>query len=184
MPDTPFAHDSAPYLAPRPDGRPDAWTEETRARGRVGGQRILFAGEVPADEEIATRLDVPVGEPVVVRRRIIELDGVPTELTDTHYPTAIARDTALAGTAKITGGAVTLLARLGHVGARITEEITARLPTPAERELLALPTDPPDPLLRVTRTTHDAHGRPIQVDVMLMPASRNTLHHETPVPPA
>ncbi|WP_330329909.1 UTRA domain-containing protein [Streptomyces sp. NBC_00536] len=168
---------SAPYLTPRAEGEPDAWTAEAAARGRVGGQRILYAEEEPASDEVARMLGVPVAGRVVRRRRIIELDGVPRELTDTYYPAAIAAGTPLASTAKIRGGAVTLLAALGHVGVRVVEEVTARLPTEEERGHLR--SAPGEPVLLVSRVTLDAADRPLQADVMVMPADRAQLRYET-----
>ncbi|MFJ6994746.1 GntR family transcriptional regulator [Streptomyces sp. NPDC003090] len=167
---------SMPYLTPRAQGQGDAWAEEAAAQGRRGTQRIVSAGEVAADDEPAALLGLPPGEPVVVRRRVIELDGEPVELTDTYYPAHIARGTPLAGTAKIRGGAVTLLAGLGHTGVRVVETVTARLPTAEERELLQL--DSAQPVLRLARQTLDARDRPIQADLMTMPAHRQRLRYE------
>ncbi|MCH0538681.1 UTRA domain-containing protein [Streptomyces sp. MUM 203J] len=167
---------SMPYLTPRTNGQADAWTEETAARGRKGTQRVVFAGEVPAGEEVAALLGLADGDPVVMRRRIIELDGEPCEVTDTYYPADIARGTALAGTAKIRGGAVSLLAELGHIGVRVREDVTARLATDKERE--ALQTSPDQPVLRLARLTLDANDRPIQADLMTMPAHRQRLRYE------
>ncbi|OEJ95679.1 GntR family transcriptional regulator [Streptomyces thermolilacinus] len=167
---------SMPYVTPRSQGRGDAWAEEAAARGRKGTQRIVSAGEVTATDEPASLLGLAPGEPVTVRRRIIELDGKPVELTDTYYPAHIARGTPLAGTARIRGGAVTLLAELGHTGARVVEEVTARLPTREEQDLLRL--GAAEPVLRLTRQTLDAHDRPIQADLMTMPAHRQRLRYE------
>lgn len=47
---------SLPYLTPRSNGRPEAWEAEAAARVRRGGQRIVTAGEVPADAEVAELL--------------------------------------------------------------------------------------------------------------------------------
>ncbi|WP_351227043.1 UTRA domain-containing protein [Streptomyces sp. NPDC002133] len=167
---------SLPYLTPRRRGEADAWSEEAAARGGSGAQRIVHAGEVPAPPEVAELLGVAEGEPVVVRRRVIELDGDPCELTDTYYPAAVARGTRLAGTAKIRGGAVTLLAELGHVGVRVCEDVTARMPRAEERETLRL--GPDEPVLRLTRLTLDGSDRPIQADLMTMPANRQRLRYE------
>ncbi|MFJ7265929.1 GntR family transcriptional regulator [Streptomyces sp. NPDC099050] len=167
---------SMPYLTPRPAGDSDAWTNEAQAAGRRGGQRILHAGESEAPAEVTRMLDLTSGETVITRRRIIELDGEPTELTDTYYPNDIAAGTPLAGTAKIRGGAVTLLAGLGHIGVRAVENVTARMPDPEEREHLLL--GPVEPVLQLARTTYDAAGRPIQADVMVMPAGRQQLRYE------
>ncbi|MEU3935037.1 UTRA domain-containing protein [Streptomyces sp. NPDC029044] len=167
---------SMPYLTPRGQGQGDAWSADAAARGRRGSQRIVHAGEVPAPGEVARLLGVQDGEPVVVRRRLILLDDEPNELTDTYYPTAIARGTPLAGTAKIRGGAVTLLAELGHVGALVREDVTAGLPDEEEQETLRL--TGADPVLRMTRLTLSHEDRPIQVDRMVMPAQRQQLRYE------
>ncbi|MFD5422909.1 GntR family transcriptional regulator [Streptomyces sp. NPDC127069] len=167
---------SMPYLAPGAPGSADAWTEEARAAGRRGSQYIVRAGVTAAPEEVALMLGLPPGGTVVVRRRIIELDGEPTELTDTYYPADIAAGTALAGTAKIRGGAVTLLAALGHVGVRVVERVTARMPGSEECERLRL--DEGEPVLQLARTTYDSADRAIQADVMVMPAGRQQLRYE------
>ncbi|MGW7316186.1 GntR family transcriptional regulator [Streptomyces sp. NPDC054854] len=167
---------SMPYLTPRPSGATDAWTEEAGAAGRPGSQRIVQAGRISAPEAAAFLLGLTEGDTVVVRRRIIELDGVPTELTDTYYPEAIASGTALAATGRIRGGAVTLLATLGHVGVRVVENVTARMPRAEESEQLRLGSG--EPVLQLTRATYDAADRPIQADVMVMPAARQQLRYE------
>ncbi|MEV8602661.1 UTRA domain-containing protein [Streptomyces griseoviridis] len=167
---------SVPYLTPRAAGQGDAWAAEAAARGRRGTQRIVRAGEVPAPAEVAGLLGVEDGATVVVRRRVILLDDEPSELTDTYYPLAIARGTGLAATAKIPGGAVTLLADLGHVGALVREDVTADLPDDDERH--ALRTAPGEPVLRLTRVTLDRDERPLQVDRMVMPARRQRLRYE------
>ncbi|MFJ6936154.1 GntR family transcriptional regulator [Streptomyces sp. NPDC101132] len=176
MGDNGWISTSMPYLKPRAAGEADAWSGEAAARGRRGGQRILHAGETPATAEVAALLGLAEGDLVVARRRLIDLDGEPCELTDTYYPYGIAAGTPLARTARIPGGAVTLLASLGHVGVRAVEQVTALVPDPAERERLAL--DPGQPVLRITRVTYDAADRPIQADVMLMPAARQQLRYE------
>lgn len=165
-----------PYLAPQNRPQPDVWGAEAAARGHRGGQRILHAGEVAAPPEVVELLGLAEGEPVVVRRRMMYLDDQPCELTDTYYPVGIARGTRLVGTAKIPGGAVTLLAELGHVGVRVREDVVARMPSSKERE--ALHTGPDEPVLKLTRVTLDAHDRPFQVDMMTMPGHLQRLRYE------
>ncbi|MEI5522338.1 UTRA domain-containing protein [Streptomyces brasiliscabiei] len=167
---------SMPYLTPRERGQGDAWGADAAAQGRRGTQRILHAGEVGAPAEVARLLALTEGEDVVVRRRLILLDDQPNELTDTYYPVDIARGTRLAGTARIPGGAVTLLAALGHVGALVREDVTADNPDDDERATLR--TAPGEPVLRLTRVTLDRDDRPIQVDRMVMPAWRQRLRYE------
>lgn len=167
---------SLPYLTPRLAGQGDAWAAEAAARGRRGAQRILHAGEVPAPAEVAQLLALAPGDPVVVRRRLILLDDEPSELTDTYYPAAIAGGTRLAGTAKIPGGALSLLAELGHVGVLVREDVTAGMPDEEERRVLR--TAPEEPVLRLVRLTLDRDDRPIQADRMVMPALRQRLRYQ------
>lgn len=176
MSDSNWVSTSMPYLTPREEGQPDAWGAEAAARGGKGGQRVVYAGEVPAPDEVAALLGLSAGEAAVVRRRIIELDNQPCELTDTYYPLGIARGTRLAEKGRIPGGAVTLLAELGHVGSLVREDVTARMPSTEEREALNLA--PNQPVLRISRVTLDGDDRPIQVDMMLMPAHRQRLRYE------
>jgi len=97
-------------------------------------------------------------------------------LTDTYYPVEIARGTGLAATAKIRGGAVRLLAGLGHAGARAQEDVVARMPSDSERTALSLKAG--EPVLELTRLTLGADDRPIQVDVRVMPPRGQRLRYE------
>ncbi|MEV7871161.1 UTRA domain-containing protein [Streptomyces sp. NPDC088124] len=163
-------------MTPPGAGRPDAWGAELAARGRRGGQRIVGADEIQAEDEVAGLLGISVGDAVVVRRRVMYLENQPCELTNTYYPASIARGTRLAGTAKIPGGAVTLLAELGHIGVRVQEDVTARIPDRGEGEALGI--EEGRPVLCLTRVTFDREDRPIQVDRMTMPAHRQRLRYE------
>ncbi|MFI6466910.1 GntR family transcriptional regulator [Streptomyces sp. NPDC050538] len=167
---------SVPYVVPREKGEGDAWQDEAAAKGGVGSQRIVRAGEVPAPSEVAALLLIGDGADVVVRQRVIYLDDQPTELTDTYYPVDVAGGTRLEGTAKIRGGAVTLLAELGYTAHRVREEVSARMPTEAEQQVLVL-TDA-EPVLCMTRVTLNADGRPFQVDTSVFPASGQRLRYE------
>lgn len=171
---------SARYLASGP-GAGDVWAAEAAADGRHGTQKIVRAGEADAPDRVAATLGLGRGARVVERRRIMYLDGVPSELTDTYYPLEIARGTALAGTAKIRGGAVRLLAELGHAGVRAQEDVAARMPTEGERAALAL--DEGEPVLELFRLTLGADGRPVQADLMVMPPRARRLRYEIGIGP-
>ncbi|MDS1272426.1 UTRA domain-containing protein [Lipingzhangella sp. LS1_29] len=171
---------SAAYVRPPEVGAPDAWTTEAAQRGGRGTQRIVHAGEVRAGPQVAPLLHMEEDQTVVVRRRIIYLDDVPTELTDTYYPASIAANTALAESAKIRGGAIALLHELGYVGSHVREEVSARLPDTGERDVLDL--EETQPVLTLVRVTLDVTGTPIQADLMTMPAHRQRLRYEMPLP--
>lgn len=176
MSDSTWVSTSLPYLTARETGRSDAWAAEAEARGGKGTQRIAYAGETTASEEVAALLGQSSEETVIVRRRVIELDGEPCELTDTYYPARIARGTRLAEKKKIPGGAVTFLAERGHVGVRVREDVTARMPGAEERQVLRL--GPDEPVIGLSRVTFDGDDRPFQVDRMVMPAHRQRLRYE------
>ncbi|MCX5399140.1 UTRA domain-containing protein [Streptomyces sp. NBC_00102] len=167
---------SARYLTPPADGAGDAWAAEVAADGRRGSQRVMYAGEALAPDVVADLLRLPRGDSVVVRRRVMEVDGEPCELTDSYYPAAIAAGTALEGRGKIPGGAVRLLAALGHVGVTAREDVVARMPGDEERDALAMVTG--QPVLELTRLTLDGEGRPFQVDIMVMAPRRQRLRYE------
>lgn len=170
---------STAYITPRSKETGDAWAEEAAAAGAQGTQRLSGVGETPAPVWVAHALSVKEGSPVVVRRRVIELDGVPVELADTYYPVEIARGTALAKPQKIKGGAVSLLAALGHEAARVREDVSARMPTHAELAQLEAAGD--EPVIVLRRLTLDADGRPVQADVMVAPSAVRHLQYELKV---
>ncbi|MFI8323448.1 GntR family transcriptional regulator [Streptomyces sp. NPDC085529] len=163
--------ETAPYLAPREPGQGDAWTDEAARRGRRGGQRLLYAGEVEAPDAVRVALGLPAGERVVVRRRLILLDDRPVELADSYYPLSVAGGTPLAEPRKVPGGAVTLLKELGYLGAEVVEDVSAGLATAGEREHLELPEG--GAVLRLLRLTRTAAGAPMEASLMVMPAGRH-----------
>jgi len=168
---------STPYIE---SGHGDAWGKEAAAQGRSGTQRILKAETVPAPQEVADRLDLSVGAPVIKRQRLILLDGRPIELAHSYWPTQIADGTPLAGTGKIRGGAVSLLADLGYQPGAVTEDVQTRPPTREEAEALQL-TDNADWALTLTRTITTPDGRPYEVSVMVSPGRVGRLHYSMKV---
>jgi GntR family transcriptional regulator len=159
--------DAHPYLAPRTAGQQDAWTAETAARGRKGGQRLLAVEEVDPPEPVRTFFGVDPGEKVVVRRRLILLDDQPIELADSYYPSHIARGTPLAERGKIPGGAITLLATLGLVPEdEPLEDVAAAVATTSECDDLDLQAGAP--VLVLTRFTKSSAGEPMEVSIMTM----------------
>ncbi|MEV0149148.1 MULTISPECIES: UTRA domain-containing protein [unclassified Nonomuraea] len=168
---------SVSYVQPRPR-QTDAWTAETAQQGRRGTQQIREVAEVPAPDVIASALNLPSGEPVVVRRRLVLLDEQPYELADSYYPVTIARGTALVEPRKIPGGAVTLLADLGRLPHRIEEDVYTRPATADERDVLHL--DEHEWVLVLTRLSRTHDGTPVEVSVMTMVARGRHLRYELP----
>lgn len=171
-----WTHASAPYIRPRPEGQSDAWTEEAAQQGGVGSSRLREVAEVPASADVAADLQIDAGQPVVVRRRLVLLDGKVVELADSYYPASIARDTPLAQAGKIRGGAVTLLAKLGYTAHTTIETIRARPATQDEIHLLGL--EPTDWVLVLRRITKDHRGLPYETSEMTMVAHDRELRYE------
>ncbi|MFJ5804018.1 UTRA domain-containing protein [Streptomyces decoyicus] len=165
--DDSWVGDAQPYLTPRAPGERDAWSTETAARGRRGGQRLLAVEEALAPTPVQTFFDIAPDQQVFVRRRLILLDGRAVELADSYYPRRIAHGTSLAKPGKIPGGAVTLLAQLGFVPEENPlEDVAAATATGSQCDALDLPTNAP--VLVLTRFTRSTTGEPVEVSIMTM----------------
>ncbi|MFI6228698.1 GntR family transcriptional regulator [Micromonospora echinospora] len=162
------------YITP---GQGDAWAAEAAATGQRGTQRVTAAEEVTAPPEVAAALDLNPDATVVLRRRVMLLDGRPVELTDSYYPSSIAAGTPLAELGKIPGGAITLLADLGYTPNHAWDDITARTPTPKEQHELDITER--DPVIVLTRLTFAADGTPFEYSVMTMTAAGRHLRYQT-----
>lgn len=167
--------DSLAYVAPQENGQADAWTKEA---GRRGGQQLIEVAEVVPPAPVAAALRLSPGEPAIVRRRAISLDGDVIELADSYYPPAIALGTALAEKRKIKGGAPTLLAELGYRAHHVSEDLEFRAADTAELKTFSLP--PGASVLSLLRTTITDDGSPFEVQHMVMKAPRR-LHYEIEV---
>jgi len=165
---------SLPYVTGEPG---DAWAAEAKAHGGKGTQRLVTVDTQPAPEAVASALKLQPGEQVVVRSRVMLLDDHPVELVDSYYPASIARDTRLAETTKIPGGAVAHLVSLGYPSRRVVEDVTARLATPAEAEEFGLKL--PAAVVELSRVILSDNDRPVEASVMISPAEARRLRYET-----
>lgn len=155
------------------------WRQQLEAQGMVGRQSIDAAGMADAPPEVAEFL----GERVVVRERTMFADGQAVQLVVSYYPEALAAGTELANHRPVPGGSLAALRRLGVSltpgRARARELVSARQPTPDERERLQLLVG--IPVLVHLRTTLDDAGRPVQHDVTVMATDRCVLDYDLPI---
>jgi hypothetical protein len=177
--DNQWVSSSTSYLKPRQPGTGDAWAGETARHAVKGRQELIQAGAVIPPADVAAALRLEVGESAIARRRVMYVDDAPVELADTYYPARIAGGTPLADARKIRGGAITLLAEMGHAAARVVEDISARMASDSERVQLKL--SGPEPVIVINRLTLDDADRPIQADVMVAPATLRRLRYELKV---
>jgi GntR family transcriptional regulator len=162
-------------------GRPSV-VEQRDRRGRealerdesqVSG-RLVHVDRVSVPARIASVLGVPKRTTVVVRRVLLELDGEPVELASSYFPVDLVEGTELESAKPLRGG------MRDHLEARkrvrfdhVTERVSARLPEPADAQLLDVPEG--QPVLSVLVIAHDASGRALQVVDVLLPADRQEL---------
>lgn len=141
-------------------------------------QDITEVGRGDAPPDVAHRLDVDDGSPVVVRRRVFFIDGVPVALTDSYYPVELVGGTAIERPERIRGGVHALIESdaIGRHIARSEDDVTARMPTPDEARELQL--SPGQPVFRILRTVYDDERRPVEVQDTLACADRHRLRYE------
>jgi len=171
-----WTSDSARYVAPPAGGQTDVWAGEAAAHGQKGTQHIAEVSQAVPPPAVAQSLGIAPEGAVVVRRRVMYLEGRPAELTDSYFPLAVANGTGLAEPRKIRGGAVALLAELGYTAATVVEEVECRPPSAQEQAALQL--EDGEWVLVLTRTSRTAESTPFEADIMTMPARRQRLRYE------
>lgn len=149
-------------------GGGDAWSAEAAAAGHRGTQRLLDVRVTEPIDEVRAALELPAGELVVCRSRLMLLDDVPVEIADSFYPASFAAGSPLARPEKIRGGAVAVLAELGRAAAEVSELVTARRPDRYEMDTLAVSAE--EPLLVLTRMSYDISRRAVEYAVNRMVA--------------
>lgn len=130
--------------------------------------RILEVSQVQPPADAAKVLGLEPGATAFLRHRLGLYADEPLELSWSYYPAAIAAGTALAGRAKLRGGAPAILAELGYPERYFTDYVSARLPTTEELEGLNLPDDVP--VMRQFRVIYSDDDRPVEVSILIKPA--------------
>lgn len=173
----------ANHRAHRGSGRAN-FNAEVESQGRRPEQRLLEVARVPAPDEIAVRLRVVVGEPVLVRRRLFLVDGAPMQLCDGYYRPELVQSTAIAEHRLVKGGAHGVLEDPeGPIRRRIVqfvEDLELRMPARTEIDALEIPAGVP--VARVLRTAFDSQGEPIEVLDSVIPGDRYAFQYVIDVP--
>jgi GntR family transcriptional regulator len=156
-------------------------TAEAAAQGLPASQLLRFIGDVPAPQEVAGRLGIPAGTPVLVRQRTTTIDGRPNQLADSYYELGIAEAAPrLRDEDTGPGGGFARLEEAGFRLTDITEEITVRMPTTPESVTLELPAG--TPVVDLIRTTRDQHERPVEVMLAVIAGDMISFSYHFPVP--
>lgn len=154
----------------------DAWVADATEQGRDAAQEITVAIE-QADPEVASRLEIPDGELVAVRRRLRTIDRQPHNLNDTYYPRDISANTPIEHPADVPQGTIALMRDMGYVQTRYRDDLETRMPTPEEADRLSIP--PGVPVLVQYRTGYTTE-RPVKLTITIWPGDRTNLVYEFP----
>jgi GntR family transcriptional regulator len=169
----------ANYRRHRTAGLP-GFNAQALEQGQAPRQHLREVATISAPAEIALRLDLDEGSPVVVRRRLFFLDGEPAAFCDSYYPADLAEGTAIAKPQRIRGGVHAVIEDPdGPIRRQITrsvDDLVSRMPTPEEAEELGLSHGVP--VVRVLRTIYDSEDRPVEVQDSIAAADRHEFRYE------
>jgi GntR family transcriptional regulator len=155
------------------EGDVGPFTAACKAQGIDGRMTVVAVDRLPAAAEVAAQLELDGGAPVVRRVRHALIDGRPVQLQRSYFPAALVDGTPLAESAFLERGTFATLRAIGRPPARITEEVTAGLPTSDEAAVLGA-----GPVLRVVRLTRDAAGTVLELLYVAASADRSTFLYE------
>ncbi|CAM3214375.1 GntR family transcriptional regulator [Mycobacterium intermedium] len=136
---------------------------------------IIVTREKPSST-VAERLRLTADDEVVVRSRRYLADGRPVETAISYIPAALAQNTKIEQVDTGPGGIYARLEDAGHILARFTEEVGARMPTPEEHRALQLPAGVP--VLTVVRTAYDTNDVAVEVCDTVKVASAYLLEYD------
>ncbi|GLF96732.1 GntR family transcriptional regulator [Streptomyces yaizuensis] len=153
---------------------------EAKRQGKVARIDVPSIAREKPPADVAERLNVPADEESVVHRENhYYADDEPVQIVSTYLRWDEARDTLLMQAKTGKDGIYGRLEDLGHVMTRVRDEISARMPTPAEARTLNLL--PGVPVLEVLHTSLDQEGVPFEVSRYVHRADRTGLLYELPV---
>jgi GntR family transcriptional regulator len=161
----------------RKEGKAAFLAEADQAEAAPAVDMIKVTTAVPP-AEVASRLQLGAKAKTVIRSRRYLLDGRPVETAVSYIPADLAEDTPIKDTNPGPGGIYARLEETGHVLDHFTEEVSARMPSPDEARVLALP--PGVPVFRLVRTAFDRDGRAVEVCDTVMASDAYLLAYDLP----
>jgi GntR family transcriptional regulator len=128
---------------------------------------------------IAEALGIPSDARVLERRRLLYRDAQPSQTADSYLPEELSADEDLRRVSPLADGVASALERAGRAIAGHADEVTVRMPSPAEAQQLRIATGVP--VMVLLRTAHDAADSPVCATVVLLPGDRHMLHYRVAV---
>jgi len=138
-------------------------TQEARKRGQKPGTKVLFFDFVPAWPTLAARMQMGVGEEVIVMERLRTADGEPVAIETSYLPAKLMPGVTKemfeqSGSAQ--SSFEVMQKQYGLVPHRATDELTVVAVEKREAELLGL--EEGTPVLLRFRITYSPEGVPIK----------------------
>jgi GntR family transcriptional regulator len=144
-------------------------------------QQLLDVGRSPAPGEIADVFGVPAGTELIVRRHVVRTQDASVEVGASWLRPTDADGTSLA---RVEAFGRPLYQEVEDVTGRryatATDQVTARLPTRDEAEILQI--RPDTPVLHLLHIAYDGEHRPIEVAVATWPGPVTALTEEYAIP--
>lgn len=151
------------------------WETACAQQGLAGHTDVVGVSERVADEAVARALGVEAGTTLIHRLNHMYLGTQIAQLQETWLPLSVAAGTPLSAPAKVTGGIYRGLTDLGRPPTVAEEDVTARMPSREEAELLRLNLG--SPVLDVRRTSRDREDRPVVHTHVVVAADRVSLSY-------
>ncbi|WP_328595357.1 UTRA domain-containing protein [Actinomadura macrotermitis] len=152
-----------------------AFDAELTQMGLTPRSEPFHVGPAPIPAPAAEILGVETDTEVFARRRHMFANDVPVQLASSYVPNDLAERADLTGDTGA-GGLYSRLADIGHGPERFRERVTVR---PAnEDEVAFLRGELDQPVYEVIRTAFDGEGRPVEVNILIMPVHQWSLTYE------
>lgn len=144
-----------------PLGKRVRYNEALKAHGLQASYRTLRVTEIPADSSIAKRLELDIGEPIVLFERLSFADQQPISVSSSHFPSQ--RFPNLLEQCRQCLSISKLFQAYGCDHIRRSTRISARSVQPRDARLLELPLNAP--ILLTESINVDQEGRVIEYGV-------------------
>jgi len=152
---------------------------EVLEQGQIPTRRLTYVGPTPVSAEVAGRMRILPGTEVLLRQRLMLVNGEPVKITASYFPMDLAAGTRLMQPEYIAEGMHLFMEEeLGHRYGRYVEELLARMPTREEAQALQLA--PGVPVIRILHTDYDTEDRPLEVIESIFAGDKHVFVTEWP----
>ncbi|MGW5685405.1 UTRA domain-containing protein [Nonomuraea sp. NPDC003754] len=152
-------------------GSKSLFLAEAERQGLKADRRMLYVGLEPASDHVAPCLHVEPEAEIIARRKMMLANDVPVRIATSYFRVDLFGDTRLAEPEFVQPSLQSALTALGYRFGHAEENLTARPPTPFERETLELELS--EWIVQVLRGSYSTEGTPIHVLETICAANRH-----------